>query len=105
MLQTIVQRAPADRQGDDITEVLLTTIEAQVARGRSEINSVCSNRRLVDCNLTPTGFVRPTETVQITDMQLGPVWGVVDSYSLQISVNQSSLTVSTAIKYEREDVE
>lgn len=103
MLQTIVERAPADRRGDDITDILLTTMDAQISRGRAEINATCSNRRKVDCNLVAAGFVAPTATVQVTDIELGPVYGVVDSFSLSFSVSGSDLDISASMTYEMEE--
>jgi len=103
MLQTIIERAPADHPGDDITDILLTTLDAQVARGRAEINSSCSNRRTVDCNLVPAGFVATTSTVQVTDMEFGPVFGVVDSFSLRFAVNGADLDITASMTYEMEE--
>lgn len=102
MLQTIVQRDPANKRGDDITEILLTTLEAQISRGRADINSNCSNRRIVDCNIVPVGFVTPTSTVQVTDIEIGVVHGVVDKFSLQFSIDGDSVTIDSAITYEGE---
>lgn len=47
MISVIVQRAPADRPGPDITDPLLTSDAAARERGRNEIDATCSDRALV----------------------------------------------------------
>lgn len=103
MLQTLVQRDPADRQGDDITDSLLTTIDVQVSRGQSDINQNCSDRLLVDSNIVPSGFVLPTSIIQITDNEVGPIYGIVNSFSLSFSVSSDSLSINSSLTYEREE--
>lgn len=103
MLSTIVQRAPADKRGDDISDILLTTLEAQVARGRAEINRNCSNRRRLSCTVVPLGFIAPGSTVQVADMEQGALHGVVDSYSLSMAISGNDLQMSASMTYETEE--
>lgn len=47
MILVIAQRAPADKQGPDVSDPLLCAVSAAIERGRNEIDRTCSNRRVV----------------------------------------------------------
>lgn len=59
MINVLVQRAPADKQGPDITDNLLTSEAAAVERGRQEIDASCSNRATLSCSGPYRRWLRP----------------------------------------------
>jgi len=102
MLQTIVQRAPGDKPGPDISDPLLSTADAQRARGRGEINENCSSRVNVSGNGPADGYVEPCSLTQVTDAQVGQVRAIIDSCALTIDISGGSLTATSSITFERE---
>jgi hypothetical protein len=101
-MQTIVTRPPGDKQGPDISDALLTTVDSQIERGRAEINQNCSSRMQINGNCTISNLVAPGSTVQVTDMENGVYYAVVDSWALNMSINGNQLDASTSIVLERE---
>lgn len=102
MLQTIVQRAPGDKQGPDISDPLLTTKDAQVARGRGEINENSSSRTTIAGNGPVYGYMEPGSVVQVTDGESGQYLAILDSWSLTISVASNQFGANSAVTLEKE---
>ena len=101
-MQTIVTRPPGDKQGPDISDALLTTRDAQIERGRAEINQNSTSRMMVSGNLPAIDYIEPGSTVQITDIERGAYRAVVDSWALTLSINDNQITANSAITFERE---
>ena len=102
MLQIVVQRQPADKQGQDISDPLLTTVDAQIERGQAEINQNCSSRMIVNGNCPASDYIEPGSTAQVTDMERGVYFAVVDSWALTLSINESQFSATSAVTFERE---
>lgn len=104
MLETLVQREPADKRGDDIFNAFLVTVDTHIARGRAEINSNCTNRKLISCSSIAEEFIIPTSVIQVTDSELGEKRGIVDSFSMEFSVSKNQLSIGSSVTYEIEDI-
>jgi len=104
MLQTIVQRAPGDKPGPDISDDLLTTVAAQTQRGRSEINYNGSSRVICAGNCPASASIEPGITALITDSEKGNYHAVMDSWSLTINVANRQLNATSAVTFEREQI-
>ena len=63
-MQIIVQRAPADRQGPDISDPLLTAPIAARERGRVEIDRESTDRVLVQITGPYLGWLSPGSLVE-----------------------------------------
>ena len=104
MLQTIIQRLPGDRPGDDISDPLLTTVEAQMERGRNEIDFHFSNRVKVSGNGPADEYVDPGGLANITDSEKGQYRAMVESCSLVFDIGKKSIQASSSITFEREEL-
>lgn len=101
MISVTVQRAPADRQGQDITDPLLTAAHAAVERGRNEIDAQCSNRALVQTTGPHRLFVRPGTLVAHTGRRAS--WrGMVRRCAITISRDGDQFTADRSLELERE---
>lgn len=71
-MQIIVERAPGDKQGPDITDSLLTTLPVMLERGRQMLDRHSKQIPIdIDCKYLPD--VRCGQLCRITDADLGPV--------------------------------
>ena len=103
-MRITVQRQPADRQGSDIVDELLTSDQAGVARGRREIDYNCSSRDLVACSC-PAHSVMPTGSlVGVTETHQR--WrGMIRYWSLTLTIDDTGqrFTADTSLTIEKED--
>lgn len=77
MTDIIVIRGDGDIDGGDIIDPLLTALEPALARGRQEIESHASARKVSLKTVFRAG-VRKGQLVEVADSLQGPVWrGVI----------------------------
>jgi len=91
----IVQRSPADKPGDDIVSPILQTPEAQIERGRQEINFNSTDRIIKTCVVVDSEFIQPGELVSIQTGR-GVSVGMMTDFSISIRENgfvSTSITV------------
>jgi hypothetical protein len=104
-MKIIVTRPPADKQGPDITDALLVTDPAGIARGRREIDYHGSNRSQErgNCPLLP---YMPTGSLMAVTEAGGGYRGKLQSYAITIDIGEDGreFSVTTAISIEREMV-
>jgi hypothetical protein len=101
-MERIIQRHPADVEGPDIVDPLLTSEEAIIQRGRAEINENSKSKVDVSCNLIPgVGYIEPGTIVEVSDMELGKVRGMATSYSFSGSISKDSFDFSVSFNYEK----
>jgi hypothetical protein len=101
MISVTVQRAPADKQGADISDNLLTSDAAAVERGRNEIDAVCSNRATFTCTGPHRLFVPPGTVVEYHGRR--SIWrGIVRRCAITLNRDGSSFTADRAFEIERE---
>jgi len=102
-MRVTVQRLPADRQGPDISDPLLTTIEAMTQRGRGEVNENAKSKMNVSGAMaSSTDDIEPCSVIRVTDLEKGQYSAVVDSFSQVFDVKGKSFTASTSITFERD---
>ena len=101
MISVIVERAPADKQGPDISDPLITSALVAVERGRNEIDANCSSREIVQSAGPYKGFIRPGSMVEVADSEQ-QVWrGKVQSCAIVITRDGDSFSADTNLTIER----
>ena len=101
MISVTVQRAPADKQGPDISDPLLTSDAAAVERGRNEIDAACSNRETFTCSGPHRRFVRPGTVVEYHGRRA--TWrGIVGRCAITITRDGKKFTAVRSLEVERE---
>jgi len=97
----IVERAPADKQGPNISDPLITTIPVADERGRNEIDANCSARELVSSTGPHKGFIRPGGMAEVSDSEQ-QVWrGMVQSCAIVINRDVDSFSADINLLIER----
>ncbi len=102
-MKIIVSRDPADKQGPDIIDSLLTDEVVGRARGTREIDFNYSNRYLEQGNCPLLPYMPTGSLVNVTESS-GSYRGKLSSYSIiiDIDVEGATYTASSAIAIERE---
>jgi hypothetical protein len=103
MIKALVKRGPADRPGPDITNPLITSVQAAVARGRAEIDRNCSHRVLVSSTGPFTGWIKPGALVEVADSEQVAWRGMVRSTALTMAMEDGEYKVDINLTIERED--
>ena len=85
MISIIVERAPGDSQGKDITDPLLTSEAQGQQLGRSYIDESFANKFDVSGSCVLNDYMEPGKTVQVTDLESGSYNAVLKSYSASIT--------------------
>jgi len=103
MISVIVERAPADRQGQDISDSLICTDAVAIERGRNEIDGQCSARERVEITRPLRGWVDPGALVEVADAEDAPWRGMVTGCVLELSRSgETELTALSTLTIERE---
>ena len=104
-MQITVQRAPADYQGPDIIDELLTTPLVGIARGRRHIDHDCSDRNLEACQCPAHDYIETGSLALVTEAD-GQWRGLVRYWSLTLTVDGDGrqFTADTRLTIEREEV-
>ncbi len=102
-MKIIVSRPPANRQGTDIVDPLLTTETAGVARGTREIDYHSSNRVIERGNCPLLPYMATGTLVNVTNAS-GSYRGKLKSYAIAIDISEDGreFTATSAISIERE---
>jgi len=98
-MSIIVQRAPADKPGEVIISSILTTIEAQLERGKYQINNDMDDRVTMDGTVIDLDFYQPGKMARIDNRGLVKN-GLITKCSGHIKVSKnvdirSQVTVET----------
>jgi len=102
-MRITAQRQPADFQGPDIVDELLTTDQAGVARGDRELDYHCSDRDPVACQCPAHSFI-PTGSLASV-METHRRWvGMVRYWSLTLTLDTDGrgFTADTRLTIEKE---
>ena len=102
MIAVIVERPPGDRQGPDISDPLVTSVEAASERGRNEIDRACTNRELVQSSGALATWIRPGVLVEVLDAEQHAWRGMIRSCALVINRGVDSVTADINLEIERE---
>ena len=102
-MKILVTRPPADNQGPDIVDALLTSDQAGISRGRREIDYNGSNRSQERGNCPLLPYMPTGSLINVTEAG-GSYRGKLQSYSITIDIGDDGreFTASTAISIERE---
>lgn len=101
MIAVTVQRAPADRPGQDITDPLLTADLAARERGRIEIDRASTNRVMVSLTGPYRQWIAPGSLLAVAGRR-GPWRGLVRRCGLTLSREGDSFQADLALEVERE---
>jgi hypothetical protein len=101
MISVIVQRAPGDKQGQDINDPLLCATQAAVERGRNEIDADCSNRRVVAITGPYRQWTAPGLLIEVRGLR-ETYRGMVRRSALTIRRDGSEFTADMSLELERE---
>lgn len=102
-INIIVQRPPADYQGESISNPLIVTTEQAIATGRAKINRYCSNRRQISCSMSLQPYLSPGKMVQVTTMAGLQYMAMIRSCTIAIDREpQGGFTALTHLVLERE---
>ena len=98
-----VTRPPADRQGPDIVDILLTTEPAALERGRQDIDRTSTNR-LSERGTCPQLPAMATGSLLNVTTNRGAWRGKMTFYALTIDIGEDGreFTATTSVAIERE---
>jgi len=102
MISVIVQRQPADKQGPDISESLITSELVARERGRNEVDYAYSNREIVTGTGPLKDILRPGSMIQVMDLEQGAWKGKLTNFSLKLNRTDSGIDASYSVTIERE---
>lgn len=101
-MNIIVQRAPGDKQGDDISDTLLTTVPVALARGMAEIDKTFSNRAIVTMTGPLSEYIEWGSVVEVMDSQQ-QIWrGMVTATEISFGMGQEGMSCDITLTIERE---
>ena len=89
----IVQRAPADKPGEDIVSSVMVSENAKVFRGTQEINYSSTDRTIKEGELVSSAFVRPGALVSVDGHGI-TVRGKVTDFSVSYSLGNLKTAIS-----------
>lgn len=102
MISVTVQRSPADRQGPDISDPLITSDGVARERGRNEIDANSTNRELVSGSGPMGDFMRPGRLVEVMDAEQAAWRGRLNKVAYTMQRSGDSISMLTATVIERE---
>ena len=105
MISVIVQRAPADYQGPDISDPLISTAAQAVAKGTAEINKKSTNRKQLSVSMALQPWMQPGKLVLVTELDGDQYMAMIRHSSMTIDIVNKELTAVTNLILEREDKE
>jgi len=101
MISIIVERAPADRTGDDLVDPLLTSEPAARERGRNEIDAQSTDRVIQTASGPHRRWVQPGSLVEYHGRR-GTWRGKLTRCAITLSRDGSSFTADRSLEMERE---
>lgn len=99
MIEILVKRGPGDKQGQDITDALITSVPVALARGAAEINKSCSDRKIITLSTVLLPMTMPGGLVQITTHKGGKI-GKLTSFEKEYSLSDTEFTASCRLSVE-----
>lgn len=102
-ISIIVERNPANKQGADIIDSLISSNEQAKQLGRMHIDTNSTNRFIVSGSSPISAYMEPGGIVQVIDLQKGKYNSMLNNYSASITKqSDSKFTAVTSISIERE---
>lgn len=102
MISVIVERAPSDKQGPDISDSLITSEQTAVERGRNEIDEHFSHRGIISSSGPLTGFMRQGKIIEVADSEQLTWRGMIKTCAIVITSGQDSYSRDINLTVERE---
>jgi hypothetical protein len=101
MISVIVERAPADRQGADVSDPLITSDTVAIERGRNEIDFSYSDRGIVNGELPVRGWLAPGSIVAVQDLEV-PEWrAMVTGCTLSVRLSGTEFSAGCSLTLEK----
>ncbi len=105
MIEITVSREPGDRQGDDITDALITSAAGARARANAEIDANMYNRTLVQS----TGpfrdvHIEPGAIIETLDAEQQAWRGQVERSAITITRSGNTYQETIALETERAEI-
>lgn len=98
----IVQRAPADFQGPDITDSLIVVPLQALRKGIAEINKTALSKVDVSGTVPLVPYMEPGKVALVTDLEIGQYKAVLKRCPLTIDRQQDgSFTATTSVVLQR----
>ena len=91
------------KPGNDITEPLLTTVQAMRLRGKNEIDYHSTNRVMHSGTCKTHVWKNPGQLVSIQDAEFGELKGKLTDFALNISRSGSNVENTAFVRIEREN--
>ena len=99
MIEILVKRGPGDKQGQDITDALITSVPVALARGAAEINTSCSDRKILSIATVLLPMTMPGGLVKITTYK-GSRIGKLKSFEKEYSLTESEFKAECRLSVE-----
>jgi len=103
MISIIVERTPADSQGSDIVESLISAEDQAMQLGRMHIDTNSSNRMIVSGSMPLSVYMEPAKLAQVTDLQKGQYNAKLLNYSTTITRAGGDFSATTSVIMERDE--
>lgn len=101
-VSVIVERAPGDKQGPDISDALIVNETVATEKGRNEIDRDFSNREAVSGSGPLKDMIRQGSMVEIMDSEQSVWRGLTQKVALVLDLQGVVFTADTHLEIERE---
>jgi len=102
MISVIVERAPGDKQGDPISNPLITADNVAIEHGRNEIDSNFSSRETVSSNGPYLQNMRQGRILEVADSEQLTWRGIIRTCSINITAGKNTFERIISLTVERE---
>ena len=101
MISVIVERPPADKQGPNISNPLITSNIVAIECGRNKIDYSYTNRELVSGTGPEKGWVRQGRIIEVADSEQNVWRGKTINCQIVIDMRKNKFAAATNIEVER----
>ena len=100
-INVLVQRAPANQEAEEITDVLCTTEEAAVARGRAFIDEHYKDRLIISGKGPLFNCIEPGIKALIQDREIPDYYADIVGVAISISISDNSVNADIDLTMEQ----
>lgn len=105
-ISIVVQRAPANYEGNQISNPLIVTVAQATVTARAKINKYSSNRIMVSGSMSLKPYMTPGKMVQVTNLDGEQYMAMIVSCTMTIDrTEKNEFTALTHVVLERIDRE
>lgn len=98
-MNVTIRRQPNDKAGPDIVDILLTTEQAGIVRGTSEINHNESSRKIIKGSGPKNTLMFPTKLVEVIKTRVR-YKGILTMYSRSYNRDGTLYTIDSSVTIE-----